>query len=219
MPLQLRLAVILSAAVIAGAVHHRYLNQRLETQPFVAARRALSPGLTIKDSDLAPLTLGGPFTPLQEPLVPWDDRMLIVGSQVRWQYKAGELLLRRDVEQDVLEPYKPSEGEYVFTVDLPPSIKIMSRFNIGSEVGFLIAASDSADARDLRQCGPFVLRQIGQVSKRVTPHVMRGMPTDEVTLTVPLSPNGGIPDLAKELVNATQGDMRIVGLYDPRQSR
>lgn len=218
MPFHLRVATIAAAAIIAAAVHHRYLADQIEQRPFVGTQRATKLGGRLKPQDLTPIWLGGDLASLSRVLLPWDERSMALGNAVLRDYGAGELIVRRDVEATVTTPYVPRRQEYVFVVEMPNSLGLKNAFQIGSAVGFLLEVKRGPDnAAEIQECGPFVIRQFGAVSRQVDQRLMQQLPTTSVTLSLPAAPHGQRPARAQELLNALSGheQIHVIGLYHP----
>lgn len=218
MTFQIRLAVIVATAVMAGAVHHRYLADQLAQRQFVAAAHPIKVGQALKSRDLQAIWLGGDLGALAKVLLPWDEQALVLGKPVLRDFNVGELLVRRDVEPKVNAPYLGQANEYVFVVDMPSSLGLKNAFQIGSAVGFLVETPGAAErGTDIRECGPFVLRQFGSISRSVDTRILERTPTTSVTLSCPEASGGQRPARAQQLLNALSGTngARIVGLYRP----
>src|SRR5262245_36457130 len=104
MSFQVRLAAIVAAAVMAAAIHHRSLASQSENREFVAAARAIKLGARPTGNDIQPVLLAGDLVTLSKVLIPWDERMMFIGSPVLREYGANELLVRRDVEASAIAP-------------------------------------------------------------------------------------------------------------------
>lgn len=219
MPFQLRLAAIVAAAVMTAAVHHRYLATQIEQREFVSAARALRIGEVPEAHDLQPIPLGGNLASLVNALVPWDERMMIVGTPLLRDFSAGELLARRDVEARAIGPYQPRGSEFVFVVELPDTTGLQNSFQIGSYIGFFLERrSGTGHETNIEECGPFVLRQYGPLSRQVDQRIMQQVSSRSVTLSLPAAPGGQRPARAQSLLNAVSGadGSRIIGLYHPQ---
>ncbi len=215
MPWQLRAAIVISTALIIGAANHRYLAKRAATREFVAVTRSLNPGEVLASEDLMRIPLGGDLEALKETLLPWSEAKLFIGSPVTRSFLAGSLIVRRDVGLGDRVP----TGEFLLNVELPVALGITKQFNIDSEVGFFISKrSVGGEQQEPYECGPFVLRRVGLISKPIDPNTLALANTGDVSLSVPKSPDGRIPAKAKELLAAINQDdgRRIIGLYDPR---
>jgi len=218
MPMQIRIVAILAAAVITASTHHRYLANRLETHDFVATSRPLRMGKQPEKGDLQKMRLSGNLDVLSRQFVPWGERVIFVGMTLFRNYDGGELMMRRDAEQRAMGSYQPKSNEYVFTVSIPEIAGLKSSFQIGSPVGFLITYrdDDSVEGR-IEECGPFMLRQLGALSKQVDQAILGKVPSRSVTLSLPVTPEGALPALAHTLLNALEGihNSRISGFYIP----
>lgn len=219
MPIQVRIAAIVAAAVMTATIHHRYIVTQIEQRSFVATTKSFQVGQKPQLRDLTQISLGGDVALLSKVLVPWEERAMIVDNPVLRDFTAGELLIRRDVEVRVISPYQPRKDEYVFVVDIPDSVGLRSSFQIGSAVGFLLEnqGSDSNAAR-IEECGPFIVRQFGAISRQVDPRIMQHLGTSSVTLSLTMSANGQHRANAQKLLSALSGgnESRLVGLYHPR---
>jgi hypothetical protein len=220
MPLQLRIAAIIAAAVMTAAVHHRYMATQAEQKLFVAAARPIKIGDTPERSDLQPIALGGDLGALESSLVAWDNWILVARSPSQRTYMPGELFARHDVDMDVTKPYQRQEGEYVIVVKLPRIDELKSSFRIGSPVGFLIESKAAVDrTAAIQECGPFILRQIGPISQQLDSRVMQKIPSAVVKLSTTAAPGGKRPALAQQLLNAVSGvdGSQIIALYNPNE--
>jgi hypothetical protein len=218
MNFQVRLAAIVAAAVMTAALHHRYLASHGENREFVAAARAIKLGARPTGNDIQPILLAGDLATLSKVLIPWDERTMFIGSPVLREYGANELLVRRDVEASAITPYQPLANEYVFTVDLPESSGLKNSFQIGSPIGFLVQkpGGDSSNTT-VEECGPFMLRQIGPVSRQLDQRLLQQIPSGTVTLSLHATEDGSRPAQAQVLLNALSGQAgwRIIGFYKP----
>src|SRR5690349_19332701 len=108
MPIQLRIAAVVTAAVIAAAANHRYLADRLETHAYVSINHELKAGQRVGASDVKLVQLSGDLTALDRVLVRWTDRGGVIGQALRKEYAAGELIVYRDIDQGYLRAYRPA---------------------------------------------------------------------------------------------------------------
>ena len=217
MPLRIRLAAVFAAAVMTATAHHHYLQTQIDERQFVASAKSLLIGTRPQECDLRPVTLGGDLDALTKILVRWEDRAMITGTPVLHEFAAGELLIRRDLDVRAVAPYQPVPGEYAFIVELPNAVGLKTAFPIGSSVGFTIETRDASGHATLAQCGPFVLRQIGGVSRQVDPRLMEQLSSTTVTLSLPAAHAGAQPARVQQLLSAIKGtnNSQIVSLYHP----
>lgn len=215
MPIQLRLAAIAAAAIIAAAAHRHHLARQLETGHFIAVSRALQFGATLTEGDLEPVTLASPRK-LETLLIPWSYRQDYVGRVVARDYSAGELLVGRDMDQTALDLLTARPGEYLFKINLTMAREVQDSFQIHGVIGFLVRVPKSPGSTETKivECGPFTLEGVGAVTKQIDRRLMQSVTSGTVALSTRAQPGKAIPDLALMLMEANDGSS-IVGLYYP----
>jgi hypothetical protein len=221
MPLQLRLAAVVTAAIIAASTQRHYLASRLETESFVGFRSEISARSQLSLQDLKPIEVGDADA-LTSLLIPWDERTTLIHRIAVRDYKAGELVVRRDFEQLATEAVVKHPDEYLFQIDLPSSANLKASFQIGAKVGFLISKRGTSDSTEssISACGPFRLAARGAISKQLDPRILQSLSGNTVTLSVPEEPGRAIPERAQLLIEAATGQnaASIIGLYYPEHS-
>jgi hypothetical protein len=206
MPIQLRLAAALTAAIIAAATQHQYLASRLETQQFISFRQPVKNGNEILAEHLQPAEIGS-AKELDQLLIRWDDKIEVIGSRALRDYPAGELVTRRECEIYATRPVVPNSGEHLFTLELPSNIDVKSQFQIGDKVLFHISRKNSSHLADeaIEPCGPFDIRALGPITMNVPQRTLQAISGRQARLSVPIEPGKTVPDSVVRLLQAASG--------------
>ncbi|MEM8945559.1 MAG: hypothetical protein AAGD11_10265 [Planctomycetota bacterium] len=206
MALQLRVVIVLAAAILSAAVHHRYLNQQLQTAEFVVINRPLRSGQEITKRDVARVRLGGDMRALRSTLLRWNQVESLYGLETHRSYKGGELMSLRDAEDRPDTPYRARPNEFVFSIKVRDMTGFKDAARIDQQIGFLLGHRDKDDgAITYEKCGPFTVRQLGSLSMPVDRDTIDKFPTRTVRLSLPETPGRDVPAQAEKLLNAVSG--------------
>jgi hypothetical protein len=213
MPIQLKLAFILAAAILAAAANHRYVSSQIQVEQFVAARAELEMGHHFTHADLSPIQLGGDVDLASLSLVPWGERSLLLGQPAARTIRAGELLMRSDTES-IIRPVRADPRDYVFTVKTADLGEFAGMFQIGEPVLFVLGSPVTNGKFAEKECGPFTVRALGVLSVQLDPAAMSKLKPTTITLSAPRRKDGGPPASVNQLLDvlSRRSDHKIVAL-------
>jgi hypothetical protein len=192
-----------SLGLIAAAGNYVVLSRATTTHTLVALRADVKPGVPLADEHLYPAAVRG-GEPLFQAGVVYSDRQAVFGKTVRRPLKAGELVLRADVENHdyQVDPTLLYPGETTLT--LPARLTAVDSRPVpgGYVTLFVRNTGPAALASPLKPYGPFRLLGWSRSLSQREP--------DLIAVTVAVRSSAGVSEPDLRAVQAENAADRLV---------
>ena len=207
----LKLLIPIGLGVLAAGLNYLTINAGLPQTEFIAAKRTIIAGKTIKKSDLVELPIPQNFEDSLAGLAPqYVERGSIIGQRAVRDVPAGDIVLLADTALGGVEDVNAESHQ---RVPLGRNSEYSGLFDAGMNVYFRVATQGERGERVYKRLGPFKLLAVR--SGKVTAKRARGSePTliDEVLVAFDLTnPKTQDLELQRFLDELQKG-----GIPDPR---